>query len=150
MGGKWNIDFFSRVDKDGPDGCWLWTGPKNRYGYGIHSENHKSLKAHRWSYEYHKGPIPEGLQIDHLCRNRSCVNPDHLEAVTKKENTLRSQAPTALNARKTHCQNGHPFDAENTIINKHGWRYCRICTRERKRAKQIRRRERQRNEKTAS
>ncbi len=135
-----SVDFFSRVNKSGPNGCWLWTGPKNKDGYGNHSENHKVVKAHRWSYEYHKTPIPEGMQIDHICRNRACVNPDHMEVVTKKENTLRSLAPTAINARKTHCYKGHPFTKENTWISPEGWRYCKICKREQDRIKRERRR----------
>lgn len=136
------VDFFSQINKNGDNGCWLWQGKKDNLGYGRYG---KQYRAHRWSYEYHKGPIPEGLQIDHLCRNRACVNPDHLEAVTKKENTLRSLAPTAINARKTHCYKGHPFDERNTYVTPEGWRTCRACKNEKHR----RRRTRLRNEKAS-
>lgn len=92
--------------------------------------------AHRLSYELHKGEIPEGLEIDHLCRNRWCVNPDHLEAVTRRENIMRGDGPKKLgelNSKKTHCKHGHPFDKENTRYRPTGGRSCRICNRERQR-----------------
>ena len=123
------FNFFTRVRMGKADECWIWEGPKDRGGYGKHSEQHAIIYAHRWSYEHFKGPIPAGFQIDHLCRNRACVNPDHLEAVTKKVNTLRSLAPTAMNARKTHCIHGHPFDSNNTYITSKGERVCRACRR---------------------
>ena len=80
--------FFSKVEKD-PGGCWLWQGALNHKGYGSFHARGKSYYPHRWSYEYHKGPIPDGMVIDHLCRVRHCVNPEHLEAVTLGENTIR-------------------------------------------------------------
>lgn len=80
------------------------------------------------SHELHKGPIPEGLVIDHLCRNRGCVNPDHLEAVTQRENILRGEGLAAANARKTHCPKGHPYSGENLyVVPSSGRRQCRIC-----------------------
>ncbi len=84
--------FFSRVDRNGINGCWIWTGRLDRYGYGRMRADKDNTTAHRVSYEIHKGPIPEGLQIDHLCCVRKCVNPDHLEAVTASVNGLRAQA----------------------------------------------------------
>lgn len=95
--------------------CWLWTGPKTPDGYGITTA--KGVRnAHRLSWVLHRGPIPPGMQIDHLCRVRHCVNPDHMELVTLQENVRRGNAPTAIHARQTHCKYGHPFDEANTAI----------------------------------
>lgn len=105
-------------------GCWVWTGKINRRGYGYAGPNNRA--AHRILYELHVGPIPDGLVIDHLCRNKLCVNPAHLEPVTPKENTLRGIGPTAVNALKTHCPKGHPYDDSNTKDRGHG-RECRVC-----------------------
>lgn len=109
-------------------GCWLWLGSLNKYGYGQFLFNNKTLKAHRFSYEYHIGPIPDGLVIDHLCRVPECVNPNHLEAVTQQENVQRGIGNP--NKNKTHCKNGHEFTDENTYVDKNGSRYCRECKRE--------------------
>jgi hypothetical protein len=116
------------------ESCWLWTGschPDTGYGR-IWFDRHDDRLAHRVIYEWVKGPIPEGLTIDHLCRVRRCVNPAHLEAVTNVENVMRGESPWAQNARKTHCHRGHPFNPENTWLNK-GMRHCRECARQRKR-----------------
>lgn len=99
------------------------------------------VSAHRWSYEYHRGPVPDGLELDHLCRNRACVNPDHLEPVTHSENTLRGMAPSALAAKKAHCPEGHPYSGDNLLVDNEGKRRCRSCTRQRNREAARRRRE---------
>ncbi len=106
-------------------GCWIWQRSCHR-GYGQLWANGTMNRAHRIAYELVKGPIPKSLTIDHLCRNRACINPDHLEAVTMRKNVLRGNGPTAINARKTHCKRGHPFDAANTRMSKLG-RNCRAC-----------------------
>ena len=108
-------------------GCWLWMGPISSHGYGKIGKSY----AHRVSYERYRGPIPSELQIDHLCRVRCCVNPDHLEVVTANENKARGVSPAAVHARKTHCIKGHPFDEHNTwyrtMKNGKKSRQCRIC-----------------------
>ncbi len=106
------------------NGCWEWQGCEVGRGYG----GFNGTYAHRFSYElFNNTIIPAGLTIDHLCRNRKCVNPDHLEAVSLKENILRGTCPPAKNALKTHCPRGHPYDEVNTYINPKGWRICNIC-----------------------
>lgn len=125
--------FFALVQAVG-SGCIEWTGRIDRYGYGqflpAGGRSATKVGAHRWSFEHFNGPIPEGYQIDHLCRNRRCVNPDHLEAVTPRENVLRSLNPPSLNAKKTHCIHGHEFSPENTEI-RNGGRGCITCRRAR-------------------
>lgn len=115
------------------DGCWEWQGVIVRGGYGaIDDGKGVKLFAHRVAYELLVGPIPAGLQLDHLCRNTRCVRPDHLEAVTPRENYLRGVGFVAQNARKTHCPQRHEYDEANTYVYR-GMRYCRECQRERKR-----------------
>lgn len=124
--------FLCWVDKT--DTCWFWTGSVNHNGYGNYTYKTKRYMAHRFSYIMFKGDIAEKLQIDHLCRNRRCVNPDHLELVTAGENLLRS--PWTLNsiqAAKTHCINGHIFDVKNTYTSPKRKRGCRACAAERAR-----------------
>jgi len=114
------------------DTCWEWAGTKNHGGYGLFYFNKKSVFAHRFSYEQYKGKIPNGLELDHLCRNPCCCNPAHLEAVTHKENVQRGMAGfvTGLkNIQKTHCPWGHEYNDTNTHIQSKNNRICKICRR---------------------
>jgi hypothetical protein len=124
--------FFEKVNKT--DTCWLWTGSNNGVGYGEIRINNKKVYAHRWSYEHFKGKIPEGMHIDHLCRTPSCVNPDHLEIVTPKENVRRGDVPGHHPERKKeYCANGHLY-SDNTYNRKDGkGRNCTQCVRDRAR-----------------
>lgn len=115
-----------------PTPCMVWRWARGKNGYGTISCKGKPKYAHRASYEAFRGPIPEGFQIDHLCKVVGCVNPEHLEAVTPRENTLRSNSLSAINARKTHCPRGHAYDVSNTCMND-GARRCRVCTLEQNR-----------------
>ncbi len=113
-------------------GCWEWTGPTlNGYGTAYSPAAQNRRMAHRVVYEALVGEIPDGMVLDHLCRNPLCVNPDHLELVTQIENLLRGSGTRAgENTRKTHCKRGHPFDETNTHWHR-GERICRACARER-------------------
>lgn len=115
--------------------CVLWTGSIDTRGYGYVKADGRTYRAHRLAYEEAHGEIPEGLVIDHLCRVRACVNPDHMEAVTQRVNVLRGESLQAQNARKTECIRGHAFDDENTLLTADGRRQCRTCTN----ARQLRR-----------
>lgn len=111
----------TKIEFPSGDGCWRWIGSKRTHGYGGIRVGGRIRAAHRVLYEDILGPIPDGLFLDHLCRNKWCVNPLHLEPVDTKTNTLRGIGPTAVNARKTHCKYGHPLEP------KHWFRYCRTC-----------------------
>lgn len=112
--------------------CQPWPHAKNERGYGLCTEGGKTRRAHQVAYEAAHGPVPAGLEIDHICRNRSCVNPNHLRAVSHRENVLCGTSFAAVNATKTHCVRGHPYSDENTY--REGTRRdCRICRRNRSR-----------------
>lgn len=120
--------FWPKVDAAGD--CWEWTGSRLKNGYGAVGRGGRgngNHMAHRAAWELLVGEIPAGLVIDHLCRNRGCVNPDHLEPITTRENLLRGHGFSAKNARKTHCNRGHEYTPDNTYTYR-GWRQCRICT----------------------
>jgi hypothetical protein len=114
------------VNRSKVDECWNWTGKIQHGGYGIFFFIDTQIVAHRVAYMLLVGPIPEDKTIDHLCRNRKCVNPAHLEPVSIAENVMRGEGICALNAKKTHCKRGHAFTEENTYMNG-GKRFCRAC-----------------------
>jgi len=120
-----NIWKFIKFPKE-PDGCWIWTGTSIYSGYGRIKFNSRNILAHRFVYEYLVDEIPKGLTLDHLCRNRICVNPDHLETITQKENRRRGQSKNG-NMNKTHCIHGHKYTKETTQVYSNGWRECKIC-----------------------
>lgn len=125
---KWPQRFWAKVDKSGE--CWLWTGARDWNGYGQTAIGHVNLRAHRVAYELERGPIPDGLTLDHLCRNPPCVNPSHLEPVTSGENTMRGDTPASVNAAKTHCPSGHPLSGDNLFsVSGRRNRRCRECHR---------------------
>ena len=127
--------FWPKVKKT--ETCWLWMGFLNNWGYGLFFDD-VQIHSHRWAYIQAKGPIPTGLQIDHLCRVRHCVKPDHLEAVTLYVNILRGEGRSAQNARKTKCIRGHPLSGENLYVRPDGKRQCRECKRQLRRLAAIR------------
>ena len=150
-----DVRFWAKVDRKGPDECWLWTGSPDDDGYGrFHLNN--SLYAHRVAYELCVGPIPQGLELDHKCHteavarsecsgtacpHRRCVNPAHLEPVTHRENVRvgrLSAANAERGAGRTHCKHGHPFDEANTYIAPgDGKRHCRACRAETERRRPV-------------
>lgn len=108
------------------DSCWIWQGTKTQNGYGQIKIAGTKYAAHRLAYAALVGLIADGLVLDHLCRQPSCVNPAHLEAVSQRENTLRGVGPCAENAKRTHCPQGHPYSGKNLILRR-GKRECRHC-----------------------
>lgn len=123
--------FWAKVSGGDVETCWIWTGGTigngKQYGLFIVAWP-KKVVAHRWAYESLIGPVPPGLDLDHLCRNRACVNPWHLDPVTRKVNLNRGLHANSL---KTHCPYGHPYSPENTLVTRRGSRECRTCRRER-------------------
>ena len=122
------------VDKiDFTESCWLWAGAINNTGYGVFRAEGRAIAAHRWAYE--TVVEPTALDLDHLCRVRNCVNPDHLEPVTRRENLLRGETLTARNAAKTHCPKDHPLTEGNLCGGMRG-RKCKTCKNEAERERQ--------------
>lgn len=114
---------------DPETGCHNWTGSTDEKGYGNLERGGRAMKAHRWYWIQRHGEIPEGLQLDHKCRNHACCNPDHLEPVTNLENQLRGMAPTMIAHRENRCLRGHELTPENSYRKTDGSRQCRICLR---------------------
>jgi hypothetical protein len=143
--------FWSKVNKNGPipkhrpdlGPCWLWTGYISRDGYGkiAYGKRGDAIHAHNIGYLLLRGPIDDGLEFDHLCKVRHCVNPWHGERTTHTTNVMRGEGFSVVNAAKTHCAQGHPFDEENTIRRTSGGRGCRLCQREAGRRYKQRRKE---------
>jgi hypothetical protein len=117
------------IPEDYVDDCWIWIRKRHKFGYGKHYWKKHSTSAHRALFKILVDDRIDGLDIDHLCKNPPCVNPNHMEAVTSRENTLRGSSPPALNIVKTECLNGHKYTTENTKLNKRGGRSCRECSR---------------------
>lgn len=120
--------FWGRVSGESAEGCWTWLGSTTGDGYGRFRFEGKRWLTHRLSWTWLIGELPGGLTLDHLCRNRACVNPWHLEPVPHAINVLRGESPTAINARKTHCPKGHPYEGANVIWQgSKNSRQCRTC-----------------------
>lgn len=138
--------FWAKVNFDGPlvlaTQCWVWTGANTgtRAPYGVSWDGQRRVKAHRWSWEAGNGPIPDGLQMDHLCKTTLCVRPGHLEPVSLAENVRRGDAPGPRAVRDNTCKRGHEFTPDNTYVKPDGGRECRACTRVNKREAKRRRR----------
>jgi hypothetical protein len=142
LGEPYYSRFWAKVEKT--ETCWLWHGSIGYFGYGTfwlgrHCGKKAGVYAHIFSYQMSIGKIPDGLQLDHLCRVRHCVNPDHLEPVTRKENILRGMSPMARQARQTHCIYGHSL--ADAWVSSTGHRLCRACNRRKSRALYARRRD---------
>lgn len=122
--------FYPRVSLPDSNGCMLWRGATNGKGYGQLQTNRKNMYAHRIAYSLMKGDIPEDMVLDHLCRNTACVNPDHLEPVTVKENARRgiiAEVNRNRASKRTHCRRNHPLTPDNIVNRKDGVRACRTC-----------------------
>lgn len=125
--------FWEKANKNGPLGCWVWTASKMNGGYGqviiMNGKRGRPVPAHRVAWELANGAIPDGKYLDHLCRNRACVNPAHLQPVSNAENILRGVSPSATNKRKTHCIHGHKLTEDNIYRppKRPHTRQCRSC-----------------------
>jgi HNH endonuclease len=122
-------------------GCWLWMGHVTSWGYGILSLRGKPVRAHRYFYQSLRGPISDGKQLDHLCRVKCCVNPNHLEVVTSRVNVLRGIGPSAVNIKKEYCLRGHSLSGDNLYVPRDLSRQCRECKRFRDRRRRMCKRE---------
>ena len=127
--------FWAKVEKT--ETCWLWTAHKNAKGYGTFWDGERTVLAYRWAFEDANGPIPAHLRLDHLCRVHACVNPDHLEPVTDRENILRGEGACANNARKARCPRGHEYATRTVHRARTGFRpevmrWCPVCQNEAK------------------
>lgn len=131
-------DFWAKFAEHSKDACWPWPGHVGRLGYAQAKFQGAFYLAHRLAYILARGEIPLGLVLDHLCRNRSCCNPDHLEPVTPRENVARGEGVAARNIQKTHCPRGHEYAPRNAA----GRRTCKTCARAHSRAHDIKRRRR--------
>lgn len=118
-----------------PSSCWIWIANTTHDGYGMVAIGKSKAYTHVFEFEKHRGPKPKGLELDHLCRNRACCNPEHLEPITHRENILRGNTLPAMLAKKTHCLRGHPFSGSNLRVNKTGSRTCIACCRIRDKAR---------------
>jgi hypothetical protein len=142
-GHRWNKPFpeYTVEDRGYTTPCWIWQHSRSSWGYGRILKDGREYRAHRVVYERHRGPIPEGLVLDHLCRVVECVNPDHLDPVTDGENSKRGECPSWVAHRENRCMQGHELTPENTRVTKStGKRRCRICDNEAKRVYQKRKR----------
>jgi hypothetical protein len=119
------VRIMNHVQED-ENGCWNWMISKGGGGYATTKINNVTVRIHRIIYEHYKGKIPPDLELDHLCRNRACINPEHLEAVSHRENAVRGISFVAENAAKGQCSNGHPYD----MVDTDGHRRCSICLKE--------------------
>ena len=132
--------FWAKVNKDAPNGCWQWTGALDGHGYGSFHLHRATRYAYHVAYEWARGPRPAGADLDHLCRTRACVTPDHLEPVSRNENLHRSPlTQTSINAAKTECIHGHAYTPDNTLID-NGFRRCKTCHYARNAARRARKR----------
>lgn len=125
----------NKISPEPMSGCWIWTGALSTKGYGRYGIKNRTYAAHRVVFEIFREGIPENMQLDHLCRNRQCVNPDHLEIVSNRENTLRGINFIARNAKATHCPQGHEYNSDNTYLSKYIStisRRCKMCLRDRR------------------
>lgn len=138
--------FWAFVEEDPETHCWVWQGRINAKGYSAFGLWGGQVRGHILSYELMVGPVPEGLVVDHLCRNRACINPGHLEPVTNRENILRGKGAAARNARKTECSKGHPFDG----VDNRGQRTCSVCARDAQRRHKAKDPERARRQSAAA